>query len=273
MPEYYTKVKDYYIKTIGPFPFAIDLCISMEKQKIKTFVIEDDPIIMEVVRQYVELCPSLEWIGEAIDHPRALPLVREMPIDLLISDIETRLVNGLDFFRSLHFQPLVIFITSHPEYAVESFDVEAVDFLVKPFGLARFQKAINRVENKLFPLHENGSVPKESVPVGSDFTYIRSENQFVKVVFDEILYVEGLKDYCRIVLENGSQHLTWMNLKGIEDSFPSQFLRVHKSYIINRKKIKMVGAETLYVGRNEIPFGHTYKAELMEEVNRNVTRR
>lgn len=244
------------------------------RKPVRCLLIEDDPVVREVVTQFIEMSDGLELTATANDHPAALHIIRQQVFDLIITDVETRLLNGVDFIRSLPNSPLVIFITSHPQYAVEGFEVNAVDFLLKPFTFSRFQKAIQKVENLLHPLFGQSMDEPKELEVHPDYTFIRSEQQFVKIIYADVLYIEALKDYTRLVMADGQQHLTWMNLKNIEDTFPAdRFQRIHKSYIVNKPHIRSIGNDTVFVEKKEIPLGHSYKPQFMAGIEKNLTKR
>jgi two-component system, LytTR family, response regulator len=173
-------------------------------------------------------------------------------------------INGLDLIKSLEFPPKVIYTTSFPDFAVQGFELEAVDYLVKPFSFERFLKAMNRASKILADKVSPGSV--EGMETGSDHFFIRSEQRYVRILFKDVLYVEALKDYVKVVT-SGQSFLTALNLKVIEEQLPrDDFMRIHRSYIANLNRIEEIANTDVIVSGNSLPLGDSYREKLFNSV-------
>jgi len=180
-------------------------------------------------------------------------------------DPETGLpVRVLDFLKSLRNAPLVIFTTAYPQYALESYELDAIDYLVKPIRIERFLKAVNKAENHLRLLNQeanNNRIEK----IGDDFIFIKADRRFFKIYFKDIFYIEGLKDYV-IIYTTDSKIITSMNVKTIAAQLPSNlFARVSKSYIVNVMHISSFDNELVYIQNNEIPLGQSFKEDFLKQ--------
>jgi DNA-binding LytR/AlgR family response regulator len=173
-------------------------------------------------------------------------------------------LSGLDFLKSLRDAPLVIFTTAYPQYALESYELDAIDYLVKPIRIERFLKAVNKAENHLrLLLHETHTNQVEKI--GDDFVFIKAERKFYKIFFKDILYIEGLKDYV-IIYTADNKIITSMNVKTIAAQLPPAiFARVSKSYIINVLHISSLDNELVYIRNNEIPLGQSFREDFLKQ--------
>ena len=224
---------------------------------MKCIIIDDEPLAREGLTNALSGISSIE-ILESFSNPiDANQYLQNNTIDLMFLDIEMASLNGLDFAKSLVYKPLIIFITAYPQYALESFEVDAIDYLVKPVRIERLLRAINKAENYLTLLQKN--VEEEIAIVEDDYVFIKSDRKFVKIFFKEILFIEGLKDYV-IIHVDGKKILTAMNIKTIFNQLPiKNFARVSKSYIVNTDHIISVDTNSVYIKEEEIPIGNNFK--------------
>ncbi len=214
---------------------------------LKTIIIDDDKDWLELTSIQVKAHPSLNLIATFSSPIAANPLITEGVVDLILLDVAMPEVNGVDFMRHLVHPPLVIFITSHINFAAESYELNAVDYLIKPFSTPRFMQAIEKASLR-FNEKQSYKPPKES-----EFFFIRENNQYVKIEINKILYLNSMQNYTQIITANHT-HTTLMTLTEIEEYLPSSaFLRVHRSYLVNTSKITAISRTDLFINEHQIP--------------------
>ncbi|MCK9157017.1 MAG: LytTR family DNA-binding domain-containing protein [Paludibacteraceae bacterium] len=222
-------------------------------------IVDDEPLAREAVELLVRDVPQLSLLGCFNNAETAGDFIANNHVDLVFLDIQMPGVSGLEFARRIPKETLVIFTTAFAEYAMNSYEVDAVDYLIKPIDEARFKKAVEKALTYLELLSQK---EKEKLEVSSqpqEFFFVKSDRKFHKVRFDDILFVEGLKDYVIIQIE-GQKIITRMNMKGIVDLLPSNiFMRVNKSYIINTTKIDSFDNNDIFIKNFEIPIGNSYR--------------
>ena len=226
---------------------------------IRCAIIEDEPLAQNVLKNYIQDHPALELVAvcnNALDAQKILP---EYNIDLLFLDINLPKLSGISFLKTLPHPLMVIFTTAYPEYAVEGFELDAIDYLLKPFSFERFLKAANKALEKL----NQKEAPEHSSP---SFIFLKADKKVHRVDLEDILYIEAAGDYVKVVTENG-QHIVNDTLKNLQDELPStQFIRVHKSFIIAKNKIKFFEGNYVKVGGADIPIGNSYKEEIFDRL-------
>ncbi|MEL1245622.1 LytTR family DNA-binding domain-containing protein [Flavobacterium sp. DGU11] len=226
---------------------------------IKAIAIDDEPLALKVIDHFcrqsatvIELEKTFTNTGEALKH------LKKFPVDLLFLDIQMPGKNGLEFYRQLDSDVMVIFTTAYSEYAVEGFNVNAVDYLLKPFSLERFMTAIDKAAKEQKARQQT----KEH-----NHLLIRADYKLHRIEFDDILLVEGLDDYIRIHLKDKSPITTRLSMKSILEKLPaSEFLRVHRSYIVPLRKVKTIYNKTIQIDDFVIPIGDTYKDEINKHI-------
>lgn len=233
-----------------------------ETKTIRCLVIDDEPPAREIIRRYIEQLPSLELAGECANALQALTILQQQPVDLLFLDIRMPQLNGNDFLKTLKNPPKVIFTTAYSEYALEGYELDVVDYLMKPIPFDRFLKAVN----KAYP----SGAAKPSSYVNSEekkseaFVYFRADRKMVKVMLADILYIESMKDYIKVVTGDGTI-ITKQSISSVEEMLPeTSFVRVHRSYIVSLGKIKTFTAELIEIGDTEIPVGKLYRNGVMK---------
>jgi DNA-binding LytR/AlgR family response regulator len=237
---------------------------------IKAILVDDEPLALEIMETYINQIPDIQLIKKCENAFEANEVLKSQEVDLMFLDIQMPQLSGIDFLKTLSNPPCVIFTTAYPDYAVEGFDLNAVDYLLKPISLERFLKAVNKVSEKLSSKkmeHENQ--PSEA----EDFFFVKADKKLVKINFEEILYIEGLKDYV-IIRQDTGRVITLQTMKSLEDRLPdSKFKRVHRSYIVNIKKITAIlgnMVELMESGKiKQLPIGKNYRDELLEMINEN----
>jgi DNA-binding LytR/AlgR family response regulator len=209
-----------------------------------------------VLLSYVENVDNLEVVGTCYNALEAMQLLKQHPVDLIFLDIKMPRLLGTELIRTLRHPPRVIFTTAHKDYALEGFDLGAVDYLLKPFSFERFLKAVNKLSGGEEPSPEaaNGVTP---------FLYFRVDRKMVRVGLDEIVYIESLKDYSRMVRTTGSPLVMKRSISSIEEMLPENlFLRIHRSYIISIQKVTAYTQHDIEIGGQEIPIGKLYRHQL-----------
>lgn len=223
---------------------------------MKCIAIDDEPLALSVVEDYVKRVPYLELIG-AYENPfEALQVINRQAIDIVFIDINMPGLSGIDLVKSLQNVPQIIFTTAYSEYAIEGFELNATDYLLKPFGFDRFLKAINKANNPTFgtsTAHASDNTP-------SDFIFVHSEHHMIKISLDDIHYIEGYKEYVKIHTDADRPILTIRSLKSlVEQLGASLFIRIHKSYIIAIHKIQDIRNGKVKVKDKYLPIGESYK--------------
>lgn len=231
--------------------------------------IDDEPLALEVIKDFCSKVDFLNLVYTGTNAVDAITLLHSEQIDVLFIDIQMPHITGLEFVKTLTHPPLIIFTTAYPSYALEGFDLNAVDYLVKPIPLERFIRATNKAY-ELYSLrkqkeNKNTSHKKEE---NNDYLLLKVEHNTVKLNYKDILYIEGLKDYLKVFLHE-KYILTKNTIKKIEEKLPSEnFIRVHKSFIIGLDKIEKIENNRIYIGEKIIPIGGHYKESFFLRINK-----
>jgi DNA-binding LytR/AlgR family response regulator len=238
--------------------------------KIHCLIIDDEPPAREILKQHIAGVEALELAGTCSNAVEAVSFLKEHPVDLLLLDIQMPQLLGTNFIRTLKNPPKVIFTTAYRKYAVEGFELDAVDYLLKPISFERFLKAVNKVLQLNISSAQampTSATKEKQNGESNSFLYFRAERKMVKVFFRDILYVEGLKDYIRIVRDNKTI-VTKYVLSTLEEMLPAnEFLRIHKSYIVAIYKIDSYNADTIHIAKHELPIGRLYKFDVNRVLN------
>lgn len=240
----------------------------MSKINITCIIVDDEPMALNLVESYVEKTPFLQLkkkCGSAIE---ALEYVKENPVDLLFLDIQMPDLTGLEFSKMLPKETRVIFTTAFNEYALEGFKVQALDYLLKPFDYAEFLAAANKAHT-WFGLIK-GSI-EQQITKEKDFLFVKSEYKQLRIKLADVLYFEGLKDYIKIWLkDNPKPILTLMSLKNLQEELPeTQFLRVHRSFIVSLKNIDVVERSQIVINKQRITVSEQYKPKFLDFIQNN----
>lgn len=232
-------------------------------------IVDDEPLALSVMESHLKEFKDLKVIGKCRSAVQAFELIEKHQIDLLFLDIEMPKLDGFSFLKSLKNPPLVVVTTAHRDYAVQGFELDVVDYLLKPISLKRMMQAISKArrmqsENKT----DAGSSPQETIP-SNPFIFIRSERENVKVELDSILYVESLKNHVKVVTPSKS-YITLVSMSQMESKLPANhFLRVHRSFLVNKSKITQYTHTYLTLDRKSIPIGKIYRDTVIEELGKN----
>lgn len=225
---------------------------------MRCIVIDDEPLARERMKKLIALDSGLELLGSFNHAPDALKFMGQQEIDLVFLDIRMPGFSGIEFAEAISRQTLVIFTTAYEQYALKSYEVDAVDYLLKPIEPERFLLAAKKAM-AILALLQSATIPHGVGDFGNDHLFIKADRRFHKVFFSDIWYIEGLKDY--VILHIGDDKLiTAMNLKNAHSKLPEAiFLRVGKSYLINSSRITSFDLHTIYLGKHEIPLGEAYR--------------
>lgn len=242
---------------------------------INVIIVDDEPLAQDVLETYVEKIPELKLVGKCSNALEANEALKQQQVDLMFLDIQMPQLTGIDFLKTLTDPPLVIFTTAYPNYAVEGFELNALDYLLKPISLERFMKAVNKAvaQIELKQKGTQGGSASATAEEDPGYIFVKADKKLVKVNYEDILYIEGLKDYV-IIRQEKTRVITLQTMKSLEDKLPvALFKRIHRSYIVNIGKIEAVignMVEIMEKGKaKHLPIGKNYRDELLDIVNKN----
>ena len=238
---------------------------------IKVLAIDDEPLALLQLVSYIQKVSFLQLVGQCQSALEAKEFLNREPVDAVFCDINMPDLNGMDFVKSLAAPPLIVFTTAYSEYAVEGFKVNAVDYLLKPFGLDDFRRAANRLKERLetSPV----AVPVAEMPQSNaeddDTIFIKTDYKVVKIAISDIRYIEGMSEYLKIHLEGQPKPLvTLLSMKKMEEYLPPSFMRIHRSYIVNLKRIQEVNKNRVIMDADTyLPIGDLYKEAFQKYLN------
>ena len=223
----------------------------------KCLIVDDEPLALKIIKNYIDLVENLSIVATCSNALQAMEILKKEKVDLLFLDIQMPKLNGIGFIKTLVHAPKIIFTTAYKEYAVDAFDLNAVDYLLKPISLERFLKAVNKVTNADTVSAQIIAPPKQG------FLYFRSERKMVKVFLDDMVYIESLKDYIKIHRLADKPLMVKQSISTIEAMLPPDlFLRIHRSFIISINKVTAFTPHDVEIGNIEIPIGRQYNANL-----------
>ena len=237
---------------------------------IRVLAIDDEPLALRQLTTYIGKVPFLELAGQCQSALQAREIMEQEVVDAIFCDINMPDLSGMDFVRQLPAPPLVVFTTAYSEYAIEGYRVNAVDYLLKPFGMNDFLRAAIKVQEQYNLRHQN--VPQEqSSPVQADGTiFVKTDYRVVRISLSDIRYIEGMSEYLKIVLEGQKPIITLLSMKKMEDFLPSNFMRIHRSYIVNLQKIQEVNKNRVIMDKDTyLPIGDNYKNAFNDYLNDN----
>jgi len=232
-------------------------------------IIDDEPLARKGMKEYIQDVEFLRLDGEFDNPLKAIELLLQQKTDLLFLDIQMPKMTGVDFVKTLSDIPMVIFTTAYPQYAVEGFELNAVDYLVKPFSFDRFCKAVmkaRRIKESSMQVPARDVAPAQAVQPEQDYFFIKSDNKLIRVRLDELLFVEALQNYIA-VHTSGKKYITYLTLHGIEDYLPpGRFIRTHKSFIVAADKIESIEGNEIRIGPHRIPISRTERESVLRQL-------
>lgn len=233
-------------------------------EKVNCLITDDEPIAREIIQTYCSHLPVLNVVASCSNAWEAKAALQKQKIDILFLDINMPVLNGIAFLKTLKNQPQVIFTTAYKEYALDAFDLSACDYLLKPFSLERFIVAVDKALEKLKMQPDR---EKENTEVkGEEFFFIKADGKIYKVIHEDLLFAEAQGNYTKIVTLQNTL-LTGMTFSGFEELLPKTlFLRVHRSFIINKSRITHIEGNRVFINNNEIPIGSNYKDDLFRNL-------
>ena len=230
--------------------------------RCKCLIVEDEPLAQNILKKYIGDHPSLELVATCTDALEAQLILNKQPVHLIFLDINLPKLSGINFIKSLLQSPHIIFTTAYPEFAVEGFELNAVDYLLKPFSFERFLKAVNKVIEKL---NNSSLLKKEEIDA---FIFFKSDKKIHKVDLESIHYIEAVGDYMKVITDSG-QLLINETMKNLQEELPARsFIRVHKSFIISRNRIKFIEGNYIQVENKSIPIGATYRNDVLASTDK-----
>lgn len=233
---------------------------------LNVLIVDDEPLALDVLETYIAQMPELRLVRRCSNALEANEVLKHEQIDLMFLDIQMPQLTGIDFVKTLTAPPMIVFTTAYPNYAIQGFELNALDYLLKPISLERFMKAVNKAL-------EHNRPAAVTPPEANDYFFVKADKKLVKVNFDEIIFIEGLKDYVIIRLLNG-RVITLQTMKSLEDRLPShRFRRIHRSYIVAMDKICAIEGNMVEVLEKDkpklLPIGKNYRDDLLDLVDRN----
>ena len=231
--------------------------------KIRCLIIDDEPLARKGLREYIADTDFLELVGEYDNPVNAAAAIGRDDIQLLFLDIQMPKITGLDFFKTIKNPPPVIFTTAYPQYALDSYEVNALDYLVKPISFDRFLKAVMKAK-EYYEVREKNSM--ETAGRAEDHFFIKADNKLIRLKFDEILYAEALQNYV-VIHTTDRKYITYLTFKAIEDYLPAdRFVKTHKSYIVAAGRIDSIDGNDIRLGTHHVPISRNLKDEVMDKL-------
>jgi DNA-binding LytR/AlgR family response regulator len=221
---------------------------------LKCLIVDDEHLARELINMFCSRLPNLKVVGTCKNAIEAIHFLAENQVDLIFLDIQMPDLSGIDLVKTLKVKPAIIFTTAYSDYAVEGFELDVTDYLVKPFSFERFIKAVNKVKSPSEP---------ETLVKEAEFMIVKADHKLYKVMFKEIKYIEGLREYVAYHLKD-KKIVALASLKKLEEELPTNFIRIHKSFIINADLIESISGNEIELGTVKLPIGKSYKEEVMK---------
>ena len=239
---------------------------------IRCLIVDDEPLALHILEDYMSKIPFLKLVKATTDPIEALTLVQEGNIELVFLDVQMPELTGIQFLRIANGKAKVILTTAYPQYALEGYELDVIDYLLKPIAFDRFFKSVQKAQTILQPASAKPQVIEQTpqppqANLLSDFIFVKTEHKIQKVYLNDVLFIEGLKDYISI-FTTAERIITLQNMKKMEDALPEKhFIRVHKSYIVSINKIDSIERSRIFIGDKVIPVGDTYREEFFKIID------
>ena len=228
----------------------------------KCLLVDDEPLAIEVLNKHIDVVEQLKVVGSCSNAFKAMEFLQTHDVDLMFLDIHMPKLTGISFVKTLTNPPKIIFTTAYKEFAIDAFELDAVDYLLKPISLERFLRAVNKVTKTTF----TGAGEMAALPeLNSGFIYFRADRKMIKLFYDEILYIESIKDYIKIYREGNNPLLVKQSITATQEMLPTHlFVRIHRSFIVSVNKITAFTNNDVEIKKIEIPIGRLYKPQLQK---------
>lgn len=224
---------------------------------MRCLIIDDEYLARVLISDYVSKLPYLKLVAICKNASEAMEILEKEPIDLMFLDIQMPQLTGMDFVKSLNNKPLTIFTTAYPEYAIDSYELDIIDYLLKPISFERFLLSVKKAQQQFKLIQKTEQ---------KNYITIKSEHRLYKVLFQDILYIEGLKEYLSFYTKQGKRIITLESLKALEQKLPDNFTRIHRSYIVNRNEVKSLYGNMVEIADQKLNIGSTYKESAIKEL-------
>jgi two-component system LytT family response regulator len=242
---------------------------------MRCLIVDDEPLALDILEHYIRRVPHLHLVRRCRNALEAYDTLQREAVDLIFLDIHMPELTGIDFVKSLSVRPLVIFTTAYSNYAMEGFNLDVLDYLLKPIAFDRFLKAVDKARRQLGaeaepprPENRQEAASASSPDSPEEFLFVKSEGKMVKVRFDEVLFVEGMKDYVQIQMTD-QRLIVYQTMKNMEKALPpDRFLRIHKSYLVAVDKIESLDGNLVEVGKHRLSVGASYRDDLLRHIQR-----
>jgi DNA-binding LytR/AlgR family response regulator len=233
---------------------------------VRCIIVDDEPLAIEILESYVAKVEQLQLVSTFRNAVSAFTFLQQHSVDLIFLDIQMPKLSGIDFLKTLKRPPKVIFTTAFRDYALQGFDLEVVDYLLKPIPFDRFLKAVAKVLHQ--PANPPNAAKQDAVP--DNYVYFKVDKKMIKTKMADVLYIESIKDYVKVKTPE-REIVTQQKISYLEESLPrEQFLRIHRSFIVNLEKIDAYSATDVEIGKHSIPIGRNYKNDVMKILARNI---
>ncbi len=230
---------------------------------IRCLIVDDEPLALDILENYIQRVPNLHLVKRCKHALEAYDFLQRDSVDLIFLDIHMPELTGIDFIKSLSSRPLVIFTTAYSNYAMDGFNLDVLDYLLKPIAFDRFLKAVDKASRILAP-EPTGETPDTS----EEFLFVKADGKMVKVRFDEVLFVEGMKDYVKIQMTD-QRLIVHQTMKNMERALPAdRFLRIHKSFLVAVDKIESLDGNLVEVGKHQLAVGANYRDDLLAHIQK-----
>jgi DNA-binding LytR/AlgR family response regulator len=234
---------------------------------LRCIIVDDEPLAIEILESYVAKVDQLQLVSTFRNAVSAFTFLQQNQVDLIFLDIQMPKLSGIDFLKTLKDPPKVIFTTAFRDYAIQGFELEIVDYLLKPIPFDRFLKAVAKV------LHQPSTpspAPQKHDGLGDNYVYFKVDKKMIKTKMADVLYIESIKDYVKVKTQE-KEIVTQQKISYLEESLPrEQFLRIHRSFIVNLEKIDAYSATDVEIGKHSIPIGRNYKNDVMKILAKNI---
>lgn len=233
---------------------------------LRCIIIDDEPLARKGLKEYIQDVDFLQLAGEFDNPLKAADTLMREKVDLLFLDIQMPKMTGMEFMKTLSHPPMVIFTTAYPQYAVEGFELNAIDYLLKPFSFERFWKSVLKARS----LKETaGTTVTPAAAAEPDYFFIKSDSKLIKIFYDEILFIEALQNYVAVHTVS-KKYITYLTFRSIEEHLPaSRFIRTHKSYIVSAAKVESIEGNDIKIGQHHIPISRTERDAVLQQLLQN----